>query len=150
MTPSENYAGNAVKPPAIGLIVVGALNALMGLLWIAGLILRVTNVVSSDAMGDAGAAYRVGGYFAEVIYFFNLVASPIILVGAINMLKGRKYTSAKMAAILAMIPAVSCCFLFGVPVGVWALIVLGKPEVKAFFESGGEPFYPPPPPPQYQ
>lgn len=157
MNPTENSVGNTFKPPAIGLIVVGSLNALMGLLWIAGLVIRLVGVTAGLPMGTVGgdgAAYRVGGYLAEVIYFFNLIASPFIIIGAINMLKGKKYGSAKLSAILAMIPAVSCCFLFGVPVGVWALIVLSKPEVKAFFESGGQAendFYsPPPPPPQYR
>ena len=156
MNPTENSVASTFKPPAIGLIVVGSLNALMGLLWIIGLLVRLVGVTAGLPMGPVGtegAAYRVGGYLAEVVYFFNLIASPFILIGAINMLKGKKYASAKLAAILAMIPAVRCCFLFGIPVGVWALIVLSKPEVKAFFESGGNAgndFYSPPPPPQYQ
>lgn len=39
------------------------------------------------------------------------------------------------AAILAMIPCVSPCCLLGLPLGIWALIVLLKPEVKAAFQG---------------
>jgi hypothetical protein len=153
MNQSENLAGNLAKLPAIGLIVVGALNALTGLLWIAGVVLRATGTLAELPMaqlGEEGAPIRMGQTLIQAIYFFTLVASPFIIIGAVNMLKGRKYSSAKMAAILAMIPATSCCFILGIPFGVWALIVLSKPEVKAFFESGGSNFQPPPPPPQYQ
>ncbi len=34
----------------------------------------------------------------------------------------------------AMIPCVSPCCLLGLPLGIWALIVLVKPEVKAAFQ----------------
>ena len=149
MYQSENLA----KSPAIGLIVVGGLNVLAGLLWVAGMILRAAGTLPEIPLGPEGAEgapARVGGYLAEIVYFLTLVTSPFIIVGAVNMLKGRKYSSAKLAAILAMIPATSCCFILGIPFGIWALIVLSKPEVKAFFETGGSNFTPPPPPPQYQ
>jgi len=48
-----------------------------------------------------------------------------------------------------MIPFTSCCFLIGAPIGIWALVVLSKPEVQMFFGRGGA-NYQPPPPPQYR
>jgi hypothetical protein len=37
------------------------------------------------------------------------------------------------ASIIAMIPCVSPCCLLGLPIGIWALVVLMKPEVKSAF-----------------
>lgn len=40
-------------------------------------------------------------------------------------------------AIVSLIPcAVGCCPLLGMPAGIWALIVLSRPEVKAAFAAG--------------
>jgi hypothetical protein len=38
------------------------------------------------------------------------------------------------AAIVALIPCFSPCCLIGLPIGIWALVVLSKPEVKSQFE----------------
>ena len=38
------------------------------------------------------------------------------------------------ASILAMIPCLSPCCLIGLPIGIWALVILMKPEVKAAFK----------------
>jgi hypothetical protein len=34
-----------------------------------------------------------------------------------------------------MIPCISPCCLLGLPIGIWALVVLLKPEVKAAFTA---------------
>ena len=61
------------------------------------------------------------------------------------MLSGRNYKFAKGSAIMAIIPLISCCFVIGIPVGIWALVVLSKPEVKAFFndKTNYQNYYPP-------
>lgn len=144
-----NQTENLVKPPAIGLIVIGAINALMGLSSLISIILRAAGLLAqlpSGPAGDEGAAYRTSQRLTGVIIFLSTIAAPFIIKGAVDMLKGRNYSSAKKAAILAMIPMTSCCFLLGAPFGIWALIVLSKPEVKTFFETGRVDFSQPPPP----
>jgi hypothetical protein len=37
------------------------------------------------------------------------------------------------AAIVAMVPCVSPCCWLGLPIGIWAVVVLSKPEVKSHF-----------------
>ena len=39
------------------------------------------------------------------------------------------------ATIIAMVPCISPCCLVGLPIGIWALVVLMKPEVKAAFRA---------------
>ena len=43
------------------------------------------------------------------------------------------YPLALTASILAIIPCLSPCCLVGLPIGIWAIVVLSKPEVKAAF-----------------
>jgi hypothetical protein len=45
----------------------------------------------------------------------------------------RSYGFAFAAAILAMIPCLTPCCVLGLPFGIWALVVLNKPEVKSQF-----------------
>jgi hypothetical protein len=40
---------------------------------------------------------------------------------------------AMAAAIVAMIPCFSPCCLLGLPFGIWALVMLNKPEVRSQF-----------------
>jgi hypothetical protein len=41
---------------------------------------------------------------------------------------------AVIASVAAMLPCtVSCCCILGLPVGIWSLVVLMKPEVKQAF-----------------
>src|SRR5262245_35849368 len=92
--------------------------------------------------------YVSGQFMSSSNSCLSLGAAPIIIYGAVKMLKGSSYGWAKAASILAIVPITSCCFLIGAPIGIWALVVLSKPEVKIFFGRGGA-NYQPPPPPQY-
>ncbi len=67
-----------------------------------------------------------------------MVQGPVIIVGALRMGQLESYGWAVAGAILALIPS-SPCSLFALPVGIWSLIVLTAPEVKAAFARGGSP-----------
>jgi len=126
-----------LKAPAIALIVAGALNAVIGLLTVLSGLLRLSGINGRETL-PTNEAERFGFYVGTFIAYgggvLGLLAAPVIIYGAIQMLKGNKYGLAKTAAILAIVPLTSCCFLLGIPVGIWALIVLAKPEVKAIFQ----------------
>jgi hypothetical protein len=59
--------------------------------------------------------------------------SVLILLGALKMKKLENYTFSIIATIVAMVPCISPCCLVGLPIGIWALVVLNKPEVKSSF-----------------
>ena len=80
-----------------------------------------------------GSAYAI--IFFPIVSLISIAASPIIIFGGIQMLRARRYSVALVAAILALIPLTSVCCIPGIPIGIWALIVLRNPEVKAAFES---------------
>jgi hypothetical protein len=64
---------------------------------------------------------------------FQFILPALVLIGATKMQSLRSYEFAYTAAILAMIPCLTPCCLPGLPFGIWALIVLKKPEVKSHF-----------------
>jgi hypothetical protein len=146
-----NHISDKVKVPAIGLIVVGAINFALGLLLVLSGLLRLTGIIPGDEIPTAEAeriGYLVGTFGGYAIALLSLIVAPLIIYGAIQMLKGKSYKLAKTSAILAIIPFISCCFIIGIPFGIWALMVLNDPEVRAFFSGNGrfQNQYPPMPP----
>jgi len=63
----------------------------------------------------------------------GLVVSGVIFFGAMKMKSLENYGLAMAASIIAMIPCFSPCCLLGLPIGIWALVVLTKPDVKSAF-----------------
>src|SRR4051794_25506937 len=105
---------------AIALIAVGGLDLLLGLVTCCGRIaagLRGSSTVSDDPARAAGyATYAVLGSL-------SLAVGALVLAGGIALLQRRSRSLGVAAAIAALLP-ISCCFLAGIPVGIWALIVL--------------------------
>jgi hypothetical protein len=73
--------------------------------------------------GTLGIVFRIIGILVCVFIFF----------GALKMKKLENYGLCMGASIVAMIPCISPCCLIGLPIGIWALVVLSKPEVKSSF-----------------
>ena len=65
----------------------------------------------------------------------ELAISALIFVGAKKMKSLRSYEFALAAAVLSTVPCLTpCCgYLLGLTFGIWALVVLRKPEVKSHF-----------------
>lgn len=139
-----------VKAPAIGLLVTGILNILLGLYFIASAAMRIMwGALDQKFASDAEQTWFYVGFFGSTAFgILSLLIAPVVIFGAVQMMKGRKYGLSKTAAILAVIPFTSCCFLIGIPFGIWALVVLSKPDVKAVFngETPTGQFNPPQPP----
>lgn len=131
-----NEALQKVRPPAIALIIVGAMNGGLGLMTLASGLLRLAGAIDAGPapMDEAQrVGYLVGTFAGYGVGFMSLILAPVIIFGAIKMMKGEKLGLARAAAVLAILPLTSCCFLVGIPLGIWSLIVLSKPDVKALF-----------------
>jgi TRAP-type uncharacterized transport system fused permease subunit len=63
----------------------------------------------------------------------GVISNMLTLVGGLKMKGLQSHGLAMMASILAVIPCLSPCCLLGIPFGIWSLMVLSKPEVKAAF-----------------
>jgi len=131
-----NDVKNKLRIPAIGLIVVAVLNAVSAVILLVGRLVRLISgpepVITNEGQR---LGYEVAGIYFPIVSLLSLAAAPIIIFGATQMLKVRGYTPAVLAAILALIPVSSVCCIPGIPIGIWALIVLLNPQVKTAFSG---------------
>ena len=128
-----------VSGPAIGLIVTAAL----------GFLGAVFNVLSSltgfNSWQTSGATLppefqqvqemmvRFQGAGALIGAGIAFLMAALTLFAALRMRKLQSFGLCMTVSILAMIPCLSPCCCVGLPIGIWALVVLNKPEVKPHF-----------------
>lgn len=132
-----NDAKARLQYPAICLILVGTINPVSGLLVILSTIMNLAKGPTQQVLENPD---RLLGYQTWIVTstlgaLITIIASPLIIYGAVQMLGARKYSMAKLAAILSLIPCTSLCCVLGIPAGIWGLVVLNKPEVKAAFNN---------------
>ncbi len=123
-------AGDQLNIPAITLIVLASLMLAYGIFNMvialaAGLPAAPQNQPPGVEIGRAFGFY--GAVFGIPIY--NL----LVLIGSIMMLRRKSYAMAMMAAVMASIPICTPCVILGCPFGIWALVLLMQPPVKATF-----------------
>lgn len=68
-----------------------------------------------------------------VMGFVSLALNALAFWGSLCMLNAKRHGLAITAAILTMLPVTSPCCLIGLPIGIWALVVLNRPGVAAVF-----------------
>jgi hypothetical protein len=125
-----------VNAPAIALIVTAALgmaaNAVALILHMMGRgFMPPMYGMNPDALR---IIQMVNGPLGAVVRIIPLAFGVLVLVGALRMQQLRNRGLAMTAAIVAMVPCFSPCCLLGLPFGIWALIVLSKPEVQSQFD----------------
>jgi DUF4097 and DUF4098 domain-containing protein YvlB/predicted Ser/Thr protein kinase len=113
-----------IVAPAAGLMVVAIwklLSALTAFGWVQAI------------FGHHGIhlPFHLGGMVGFSIFMFKIVPAILIFIGAILMMQIRSYGWAVAAAIVAIIS----CSLIGFPVGIWALIVLMRADVRETFAN---------------
>lgn len=106
-------------------MVTGGLTTLMGLMFLPALLFP-------GLMGQQLPRDPVELMFTIVFMIFTLALGIVTLFGASKMLQLQSYPLSMAAAIAAMVPWYCC--LLGLPIGIWALIVLRNPDVKREFE----------------
>ncbi len=133
-------AAEQVKLPAIFLIIVGAIGILLGLYGI----VQVATGANAEQMQKLLADQNVPDWLKQsmgtssatniITNIVVLLTSGLVIFGATKMLKLQSFGLAMASAIVAMVPCLGPCCCVGLPVGIWALVVLNKPEVKAAFQ----------------
>jgi len=129
----NGQAADQVKGPAIGLLataVIGSIGQIVSLL------LRVLGTgFATMGGGDDSIQQMFSGGIGIVISIMGLLMAGLIVFAALQMMKLTNYGLSMAGAVIAMIPCLSPCCVLGLPIGIWALVVLMKPEVKAAFTS---------------
>ena len=78
--------------------------------------------------------FDIGPFFGMAdagLVFFKVIPALLILFGAFQMLQLRSYAWSIAAAILSIV----ICSLIGLPIGIWALIVLARQDVRETFAN---------------
>ena len=122
---------NAVNGPAIGLMCSAGLGFLYhGISLLSLLLGHRTIMPMSGGYGHAMVSFGSRGFGAGMAAV-GLLMGAVVLFGALKMKNLENYGLAMAASIIAMIPCVSPCRLLGLPMGIWAVVGLSKPEVKS-------------------
>jgi len=108
-----------VKGPAIGLLVTGIFNWLV--IPLVTLVAAYLFVTPSDSGRD----------YIMLVPLAALVLSSVMIVAGLKMKRLEAYRLAVTGSILAIL--VSPGNVIGLPIGIWALVVLMRPEVRAAY-----------------
>jgi hypothetical protein len=128
-----------VNGPSIGLIIVGALGIVIGLYNLAQGAMGGAVAPPAELQQDAEAMKffemirGVGGTAAIVLGLIQAAIGGLTIFGAIKMKNLESYGLAMTCSILNLLPCLSGCCFVGLPIGIWSLVVLMKPEVKSAF-----------------
>ena len=129
MDPRSRLSG-----PATGLLVTGIVGGVISLtslitgFFSAGLIPYMDDEFSEKMEGMFQASYMTASSLVGI-----LIAAFLIYVST-KMREPSQYGLCIAASVLAMVPCVSPCCIIGLPIGIWCLVVLTKPEIKAAFQ----------------
>jgi serine/threonine protein kinase len=121
---STDQIRRSVRHPAIALLFTAGFN------WIGSSIAIL--FLAYLSLSFAGAPDDNPGPVFIPIALLIFATSAFMLLGAIKMLRLQSYPLAVTASILAMV--VTPGNLVGLPLGIWAFVVLMRPEVKAAFK----------------
>jgi predicted Zn finger-like uncharacterized protein len=125
-------------PAAIFIMIVGGLSLLAGLAQVVLSIASPDRVMENAAQlqemfGLAPAspevmqASSIGGGIA------GSLAGVVLVLAGVQMIRLRMYPFCIIGSVLAMINCTNFCCLLGLPLGLWSLIVLIRPDVRAAF-----------------
>ncbi len=132
-------AKSLVLPPAIGLLVTGALGAVT-FLGVAAAYLAIPdamhrmNADNPFARGQQPPPPEVERAVYVAVGLIFGINSLVVLVAGVQMLRMRTYWLVLVGSILALLDGCSgLCCLLAWPSAIWSLVVLFKPEVKEAF-----------------
>ncbi len=118
-----------VKIPATFMIVLSAYSIMKLLLNMNALIVGGIPPENEKTLNE----YGIDKETLIVATLLTTLFNTIILVGAINMRKGRYYGLAMVASVLCILCNSLPYHGLGLIVGIWSMVVLNKPEVKMEF-----------------
>jgi hypothetical protein len=134
-----NGAQEKVKVPALGLVATGILG-ILGAIFVAvssftsdGQPPKLDKPLDKDQQAMVDMFTNISKPVSSALAVVGLLGAIFVIYGGHKMRNLQSYGMAVTAAIVAMIPAISPCCCLGVPIGIWALVVLLNQDVKSAF-----------------
>lgn len=140
--PASGATGNVrdqVSVPAILLMVVGGLTVAAALYGAVQYLSGANEAQMAEALNNpqlpeqAKTFIEMSSKLGIFGSLFQLVCGGLSFFGGLKMKSLGSYGLSMAGAIAALIPCFGSCCCIGIPIGIWALIVLNKPEVKSAF-----------------
>jgi hypothetical protein len=126
-------AAHQVSGPATGLMVTGIIGAFFAVLTlIASIVGMGIAPFLRDEIPDRYAEFWEGSVGAATA-IVEIAVAAFIIFAALKMRELKQWELSLAASIVAMIPCISPCCIIGLPIGIWALVILLRPEVKEAF-----------------
>ncbi len=129
----------AVSGPAIAMIVCAVLGVLMAFasvgfsfLWGGG-VADFSKIPDDNARRIAETWMGMSKGLGVSTSLLSLPWNGFVLWSALKLQRLENYSVCLTGAILTLLPCFSGCCCISIPVGIWALVVVNKPEVRAHF-----------------
>lgn len=132
----RSLAQDAVTGPAIGMIVVASLGIIAQLVGILTNLLQLGQgaMYAANDAGEAAIFSFLQGTGGIVMAVVCLISAGLIIYGSLKLQRLESTTWGWVAAILVMTPCLNpCCFLVGMPFGIWAIVAMQSPAVQDGF-----------------
>jgi hypothetical protein len=143
MQPDNPYGAPQAAAPAVDVRSKVSLPATLILVsQVIGLVIQLASMAFKSQIVAAVKSYMesTGKPFPAnamdsnpLLAILGIAGSCFVIYAMLEMKKVRRFPVAVVGAILAMLPFLSLCCFLGFPLGVWALIVLFNPDVRAAF-----------------
>lgn len=133
----DAYIQSRVQGPGIALMVTGVIGILtQGMSALAqSAQLVVLASAAAQQSGPEVAEQLVPVVIALGIIGVSCLVGLFLVYGGWKLHQGESWMLGAIASGLAMVPCLSPCCIFGLPAGIWGLMVLLDPEVKLAFEE---------------
>ncbi len=133
IAPTAPDAARQVSGPSTGLLITGIIGAIFSLATFFSLVIGTgLGFIGWRGLPDKYEELWEGAA-GMGSSFIGILVAIFIIYAALKMKDLNQWGLAMAASILAMIPCISPCCIIGLPIGIWCLVVLTKPEVKATF-----------------
>jgi hypothetical protein len=133
--PGGAVSSDTVRGPAICALVLSILNILAsigGIVWLA--FQHKLPTLAGMPEQNLELQRNLAMFVSIPANLVGLGIAVVCLFGALRMMKLQSYGLALATAILMLIPCGTCCCFLNIGIGIWLLVILSKPEVKAAFQ----------------
>jgi hypothetical protein len=141
---AQSFAQDEINAPSIGLMVTAGLSVILVLMSLvmnlSGATMSSWNQMQSSPGMDPQMLEMIKKFqgFSQTFGVFegilHLLLAGFIFFGAMKMRKLENFGLCVAACIVALVPCISPCCCLGLPIGIWALIVMNRPEVRIHFK----------------
>ncbi len=132
-TPGSMDLRSQLSGPATGLLVTGIVGGLLELTSFIAMLFGSSWI----ALMEEDIPEKMEGLFQASFWtassLVGLLIAAFLIFASTKMREPSQWGLCIAASILAMVPCISPCCLIGLPIGIWCLVVLTKPEIKAAF-----------------